>query len=842
MKKIFAILIVVSLLAVSITGLTAQNEAEESNLEFTYQELSGTGESYDDIIIFDGREYYCPPLPEKTPEQLNKMIQNPEPTVAISDLPSAFSWKSFGGDWSTPARDQQNCGSCWDFAAMGTFEPAINIAKGDPDFDPVLSTQYVMSCLPAAGSCSGGWMSEAIAYAYSTSPGSMGNGINGVPRESCMPYTATDYIPCDDKCPDWDYKTDPPAEDNVLFEVLDYGITSGNPNDPAYWDLMKTWIITYGPISTDIYASGSWSSFWNSHHSPTDVYEGLETGSYTNHGNIIHGWVDDASVHNGGYFIVENTWGQGFGYGGFHNLAYGCLMLGDRDLTWCTAPAWPEAEEEDPINPIHPVRFVYSGWSYGPQTPKVGTEIEFLDESRGPVVLWTWDFDGDGEWDVSGDDYSAKTPEWTYNSEGSYQVTLEVWASSGLSNTLTKNIVVKENWPPTAVSEPAKYGGKDHVIYFEGRNSYDADGQITSYAWDFNGDGNTDVTQPYYTYTYPDQNGEYDATLTVTDNEGMTNTIVIPVKIDKTVPPETSIIAGCVDWKDTLWFNDKVMIELRTTDWSGISKFNFKVDDYEWIEKYVQGELEYSILLNLKREGLHEILYYGTDIYGNIAPIETSSIGIDRVNPSVDYSLDGNMNNENIYITPVEVTITGNDADSGVETISYKVDNDDWMEYTSSFTINQGGIHNIELNVIDKAGNSAQDSFTVQLEYGPSTPLISGPNTGKPNIEYRFSFTSYDEENDQISYYVDWGDGTNTGWSDYVNSWETKSFSHSWTTETQYTIKAKAKDTQGAESDWATQTITLPKAKYFIFYRFFNNHPLLQQLLTLPFFQKILEI
>jgi PKD repeat protein len=839
MKKIFAILIVVSLLAVSITGLTAQNEAEESDQDFIYQELSGTAEHNSDFIIFDGREYYCPPLPEKTPEQLNKMIQNPQPTIAPEDLPSSFSWKNFGGDWSTPARDQQNCGSCWDFAAMGTLEPAINIAKGDPNFDPVLSTQYVMSCLPAAGSCSGGWMSEAIAYAHSTAPGSMGNGINGVPLESCMPYTATDYVPCDEKCENWNYYTIPPAEDNILFQVEDYGITSGNPNDPNYWDLMKTWIITYGPISTDIYASGGWSSFWNSHHSPNDVYEGTETGSWTNHGNIIHGWVDDESILNGGYWIVENTWGQGFGYGGFHNLAYGCLMLGDRDLTWCTAPAWPESEE-DPVNPINPVRFVYAGYEFEPKTPKLGTEIEFIDQSRGPVVLWNWDFDGDGEWDVSGDDHSAKTPEWTYYEEGTYLVTQEVWACCGLYSTLTKNVVVKNIWPPTAVSDPSVYGGKDNVVYFEGRFSYDVDGQITSYAWDFDGDGNTDSTQPYHTFTYPNQNGEYEATLTVTDNEGASDTVTIPVRIDKTIPPKTNVIAGGVDQKGELWFNDDVLVELRTTDWSGISRFNFKVDDYDWVEKYVQGQLEYSILFNLKRDGLHETQYYGTDIYGNTASIESSFIGIDRNNPSVDYDLDGNLQ-DNVYITPVVVSITGTDADSGVETIIYRVDNDDWMEYTSPFTINQGGINTVDIIVEDKAGNTVQDSFTVQLEYGPSTPLISGPSTGKPNTEYRFSFTSHDEENDQISYYVDWGDGTNTGWSDYVNSWETKSFSHTWTEETQYTIKAKAKDTKGAESDWATQTITLPKAKYFIFYRFFNNHPLLQQLLSLPFFQKILE-
>jgi hypothetical protein len=657
-----------------------------------------------------------------------------------------------------------------------------------------------------------------------------------------MPYTATDYIPCDDKCPDWDYTTDPPAEDNILFEVLDYGITSGNPNDPNYWDLMKTWIITYGPISTDIYASSGWSSFWNSHHSPTDVYEGLETGSWTNHGNIIHGWVDDDSIHNGGYWIVENTWGTGFGYGGFHNLAYGCLMLGDRDLTWCTAPAWPEAEE--PVNPINPVYHVYAAWGFSPQTPKIGTEIEFNDESRGPVALWNWDFDGDGVWDVTGDDFHAKYPEWTYTSEGTYQVTLEVWASGGLSSTVTKNVVVKDIWPPVAVCEPDYYGGEDNVVYFEGRFSYDPDGDITAYAWDFNGDGTIDSTQGYYTYTYPNENGQYTATLTVFDDEGATNTLAIPVYIDKTEPPETIVIVGGVDQDDEAWFNQDVEVELKTTDWSGVSILYFNIDNSGWSETYCHGAREFSGIYTLRksRPGLHTFQYYAKDILGNIESTKTTNIGIDVNIPSMNFVLDGEKNGEGKYITPVVVTITGNDGESGVKTISYKIDDDDLIEYTSPFTINQGGTHTVNIIVEDKAGNIVQDDFTVTLEAGPTKPIISGPTTGRPNAELTFSFKSYDEENDQVAYYIDWGDGTNTGWSEYVNSGVTKSFKHTWTEEKQYTLKAKAKDTQGAESDWSTQTISLPKARNFMFDRFLSNFPFLQKLLSLPFFQRILEI
>jgi len=286
MKKLFAILISVCLLAVTVSGLAIQNKADEKEQNINEEILTITSVSKDkvtsDFILFDGIEYYVPAFPDKTQEQLNKMILDPQPTVALEDLPSSFSWKNFGGDWSTPARDQGNCGSCWAFGALGGLEAAINIGKGDPDFDRDLSEQYILSCLPAAGSCSGGWMSEAIEYIKSTAPGSAGNGINGCPLESCMPYTAHDYIPCDDKCENWDYHTEPPegpAEDDVLFQVEDFGVTQLNPTNPSDWDFLKSWIFTYGPVIVDIYASSGWSSFWNTHHSPTDWYGGSESGT-----------------------------------------------------------------------------------------------------------------------------------------------------------------------------------------------------------------------------------------------------------------------------------------------------------------------------------------------------------------------------------------------------------------------------------------------------------------------------------------------------------------------------------------------------------------------------------
>ena len=57
-------------------------------------------------------------------------------------------------------------------------------------------------------------------------------------------------------------------------------------------------------------------------------------------------------------------------------------------------------------------------------------------------------------------------------------------------------------------------------MVFDGSASFDPDGSIARYAWDF-GDGNLGSgLQPQHTYL---GTGVYDVTLTVTDSDGATN-------------------------------------------------------------------------------------------------------------------------------------------------------------------------------------------------------------------------------------------------------------------------------------------------------------------------------
>jgi hypothetical protein len=133
-------------------------------------------------------------------------------------------------------------------------------------------------------------------------------------------------------------------------------------------------------------------------------------------------------------------------------------------------------------------------------------------------------------------------------------------------------------------------------------------------------------------------------------------------------------------------------------------------------------------------------------------------------------------------------------------------------------------------------------TFTTEMEENdpPNKPTISGPTSGKTGISYNYSFTANDPNEDLIWFYIDWGDGSNTGWIGSFDSGETIIESHTWFLQGSYIIKAKAKDQNDAESPWEILTVSMPKnmdIKFnlkllnFLFIRFPYIFSLIRQLI-----------
>ena len=113
-------------------------------------------------------------------------------------LPPSFDWRNVDGkDYTTSVKDQEDCGSCWAFAAMASLESVIKIEKQNPSHYIDLSEQYLVSCCPPINNvpndCSGGNALLALQWL---------SDMGGALKESCFPYQASNK-PCDDKCSTW---------------------------------------------------------------------------------------------------------------------------------------------------------------------------------------------------------------------------------------------------------------------------------------------------------------------------------------------------------------------------------------------------------------------------------------------------------------------------------------------------------------------------------------------------------------------------------------------------------------------------------------------------------------
>lgn len=158
----------------------------------------------------------------------------------------------------------------------------------------------------------------------------------------------------------------------------------------------------------------------------------------------------------------------------------------------------------------------------------------------GSIVTYEWDF-GDGT------EGTGVTPTHTFitTSVRTFTVTLTVTDNSGAQASATQSIEVLpagstgSNSPTARFSVNPSYGNSPLAVTFDASLSYDADGTISVYAWDF-GDG-TSGSGETISHTFSAvATTNITVTLTVTDNTGSTGTtsLVVTVMVPVVVPTD----------------------------------------------------------------------------------------------------------------------------------------------------------------------------------------------------------------------------------------------------------------------------------------------------------------
>ncbi|HWR27436.1 MAG TPA: carboxypeptidase-like regulatory domain-containing protein [Candidatus Thermoplasmatota archaeon] len=122
-------------------------------------------------------------------------------------------------------------------------------------------------------------------------------------------------------------------------------------------------------------------------------------------------------------------------------------------------------------------------------------------------------------------------------------------------------------------------------------------------------------------------------------------------------------------------------------------------------------------------------------------------------------------------------------------------------------------------------------TLTTVQDNPPMVPSIHGQSEGKPRVSYSYTVVAVDPENDEVFYYVDWGDGTNSSWVGPYLSNENLTLNHMFAKKGTYIIKAQARDIYYATSGWGTLQVTMPTEASAFLLKFFHRFPIMYSLL-----------
>ncbi len=127
--------------------------------------------------------------------------------------------------------------------------------------------------------------------------------------------------------------------------------------------------------------------------------------------------------------------------------------------------------------------------------------------------------------------------------------------------------------------------------------------------------------------------------------------------------------------------------------------------------------------------GPHFIDYYSVDLVGNTEVEKRANVKIDTAGPGTAADLSGTMGAGGWYVTPVSVSLIATDADSGVSWTRYRIDGGGW-QYGNLCLFDLDDVHVIEFESQDVAGNmGAPDSVEIRVDQETPATVISVTGT-----------------------------------------------------------------------------------------------------------------
>ena len=333
---------------------------------------------------------------------------------------------------------------------------------------------------------------------------------------------------------------------------------------------------------------------------------------------------------------------------------------------------------------------------------------QFTTSIKGNAVLFTASYQS-SEYLWLFDDSTSSTlgPEIThyYSIGGVYSVTLVVTNTTGKSKSFTQTVIAPTNlFPVVSVSIVTSA----NEVSFNASTSYDPDGGIVQYSWQFNDlSPVTTTSTSVLSHAYPAVAKTYVLLLSVTDNSGAVSTIKEIVKI---VPPPVARfyylpIGNSVHFDSSL--SSSSGSQIKTYIWNfGLMDENFTTIDTLITYYYPSMRLWLVTLTVIDNNNVHS------------APFQMYIFSPFNLPPVAFLEAKVTPNTDQVYLSPVG----SGDVDGFL--VKYIFEFGDFESYvvnttstdnliTIEHTYKLGGNYRLNLTVFDNSG--ASSSFTLEV-------------------------------------------------------------------------------------------------------------------------------
>ncbi|MGP4070356.1 S-layer homology domain-containing protein [Halobacillus sp. B29] len=183
------------------------------------------------------------------------------------------------------------------------------------------------------------------------------------------------------------------------------------------------------------------------------------------------------------------------------------------------------------------------------------------------------------------------------------------------------------------------------------------------------------------------------------------------IKIDTTSP-----VTSANGVPAEKWANIETEIALTAKDQlSGVSTIEYRINEGEWTD--------YSGSITLNQQGDNVIDYRSIDTAGNTEEIKSVTVKYDNNAPETSVNnVSDQWNNSEITLT-----LSSSDSLSGVAKTEYRINEEDWKEYTGSVVVEEEGNNTVDYRSVDHAGNVEEiKSINVKLDAtSPETSMSS---------------------------------------------------------------------------------------------------------------------